>query len=171
MTIGNNGMNEPMRLWTGQVLAEWLDYNGHMTEHRYLQVFGESSDALYARIGIDFENAHSGAYYTLTTHLRHISECKEGTHLWSDTEILSYDEKRLHIYHRLFDGDGKLLATGEHLSIHIRGSKACGAPSHFLKHIANFYAPRANEPWPNGTGSVLKNHLSVSRYNHARLQI
>ncbi|MEI9985593.1 MAG: hypothetical protein WDN69_21835 [Aliidongia sp.] len=28
-----------------EVDAQWVDYNGHMTEHRYLQVFGETTDA------------------------------------------------------------------------------------------------------------------------------
>ncbi len=29
------------------VRPEWIDYNGHMTESRYLQVFGDAMDALY----------------------------------------------------------------------------------------------------------------------------
>ena len=32
------------------VLPEWADYNGHMTEYRYLQVLGDATDALLALI-------------------------------------------------------------------------------------------------------------------------
>ena len=38
----------PLATWHGRVLPEWIDYNGHMTEHRYLQCFGEATDALLA---------------------------------------------------------------------------------------------------------------------------
>ena len=120
--IHNLHANQSLRLWQGTVLQEWLDYNGHMTEHRYLQVFGESSDALYGNLGVDFERAKDGAYYTLETHIRHRAEAKVNTRLWSETELLGYDEKRLHIFHRLNNASGNLLATGEHLSIHVKAS-------------------------------------------------
>ena len=95
--------NRVLQLWRGQVLPEWLDYNGHMTEHRYLQAFGESSDALYGRIGVDFADAVSGAFFTLTTFITHIAECKIGTGLYSETEILGHDPRLLHLFHRLFE--------------------------------------------------------------------
>lgn len=52
-----------LQLWRGEVLPKWLDYNGHMTEHRYLQVFGETSDALYRRLGVAFDSAFEGSYF------------------------------------------------------------------------------------------------------------
>ena len=30
-----------------EVRPEWIDYNGHMTDSRYLQVFGDATDALF----------------------------------------------------------------------------------------------------------------------------
>jgi len=152
-----------MRLWTGEVLPEWLDYNGHMTEHRYLQAFGESSDALYELLGVDFAAAQDGAYFTLVTQIRHLAEGKLGARLWSDTEILGYDDKRLHLYHRLFDGAGRLLATGEHLTIHVRASKACSAPDNKLAKIAALFAPRHRMAVPEGAGSILTRALAHSR--------
>ena len=38
----------PLRLREGGVPEAWIDYNGHMTESRYLQVFGDTTDALLA---------------------------------------------------------------------------------------------------------------------------
>ncbi|RFB87563.1 3-hydroxyacyl-CoA dehydrogenase [Rhizobium leguminosarum bv. trifolii] len=155
---------ERLRLWRGAVLPEWLDYNGHMTEYRYLQVFGESSDALYNQIGVNFQRAAEGAYYTLETHIRHRAEAKVGTDLWSETEILGYDEKRLHIYHTLFDGSGKLLATGEHVSIHVVASLASPASEAKLEKIRGFFnRQKGTLPLPEGTGSVLKAQLRHSR--------
>lgn len=153
----------PIRLWRGVVLSDWLDYNGHMTEHRYLQVFGESSDALYGAVGVDFNRAEEGAYYTMETHIRHRAEAKVDTPLWSETEILGYDEKRLHLYHVLFDSSGKLLATGEHLSIHVRFSSAAPAPDEMMQKIKQLFDLQLPRPLPDGTGSVLKRELTNRR--------
>ena len=152
-----------LQLWRGVVLPEWLDYNGHMTEHRYLQAFGESSDALYERIGVDFARASEGAFFTLETHLRHIAEAKPGTGLFSETEILAHDDKRLHLFHRLFDADGKLLATGEHLSIHVRHGKVAVAAEAMLRRIAEIFTLNANDPVPERVGSVLGRPLAQAR--------
>lgn len=152
-----------LRLWKGTVPSEWLDYNGHMTEHRYLQVFGESSDALYRLIGVDFHNAGDGAFYTLETHIRHLAECRRGADLVSESEILAHDDKRLHLLHRLSDAQGKLLATGEHLSIHVLHGRATSASPAMQRRIAEIFAGAADQPLPEGTGSVLKRPLANTR--------
>ena len=152
-----------LSLWTGQVLTEWADYNCHMTEHRYLQVFGESTDKLLAHIGVDFRQAAEGTYYSLETHIRHLCECRPGTPLRTSTEILGYDEKRLHLYHRLFDSTGQLLATGEHLCIHVAHSKACAANASMLHRISDIFERQRDLPSPERSGLVLTKGLSNRR--------
>ncbi|WP_193393694.1 thioesterase family protein, partial [Rhizobium ecuadorense] len=79
-------------------------YNGHMTEHRYLQVFGDTSDALLRLIGVDLAYVEAGrSYYTVETHIRHLGEAKLGQAIHSTCQILSVDEKRLHVFHTLHD--------------------------------------------------------------------
>ncbi|WP_413875598.1 thioesterase family protein [Albidovulum sp.] len=151
-----------MILWQGQVLPEWLDYNRHMTEHRYLQVFGEASDAVYARIGVDFARAEKGAFYTLETHIRHRAECRLGTALQVETELLAHDDKRLHLFHRLHSGD-RLLATGEHLSIHVAHGQSCPASAQMQAAIAEIFASQRDLPLPEGIGSVLRKPLAFIR--------
>lgn len=150
-------------LWRGEVLPGWLDYNGHMTEFRYLQVFGESSDALYARLGVDFERATEGAFYTLETHIRHIAEVRVGAQVWTETEILGYDEKRMHLFHRFFESGSKLLATGEHLSLHVAYSKACPLNWQMLERVSSIFAGQLQLPLPDRLGSVLRKPLAQSR--------
>lgn len=152
-----------LRLWTGEVLPDWLDYNGHMTEHRYLQVFGESSDAIYGHIGVDFANAGAGAYFTLSTHIWHRAECKVGTSLWSETEILGHDPRFIHLFHRLFDKDGKLLAEGEHLVIHVQNGKSCPAPAKMRETVAEIFEAQRSLPVPEGSGKVLARPLAHNR--------
>ena len=50
---------EPLRLYEGSVPPDWIDYNGHMNESRYLEVFGYATDALLARIGMDQGDARA----------------------------------------------------------------------------------------------------------------
>lgn len=154
---------ETLKLWEGAVLPEWLDYNGHMTEHRYLQAFSDSSDALYAKLGVRFETAIEGSYYTLETHIRHLAETHVGARLRTETEILGYDEKRLHLFHRLFDGAGKLLATAEHLALHVAHSKACAAKSDMIKKVAAIFRSQNGLPVEERLGSVLRQPLQHTR--------
>ena len=61
-----------------------------MTEHRYLQVFGDTSDALLRLIGVDLDYVEAGhSYYTVETHIRHLGEAKLGDALYSTCQILS----------------------------------------------------------------------------------
>jgi acyl-CoA thioester hydrolase/carnitine 3-dehydrogenase len=134
-----------------------------MTEFRYLQVFGDSSDALYAQIGVNFEDAAAGAYFTLETHIRHIAEAKAETALWSESEILAYDEKRLHLFHRLYGDQDQLLGTGEHLSVHVCASKVTPAAPSMIERISEIFESQRHLPVPEGTGSVLKKPLEFTR--------
>ncbi|MET4687618.1 thioesterase family protein [Sinorhizobium fredii] len=152
-----------LKLWEGSVLPEWLDYNGHMTEHRYLHIFSDSSDALYAELGVDFERAAEGAYYTLETHLRHLAETHVGAQLRTETEILGYDDKRLHLFHRLFDAEGKLLATAEHLALHVAHSKGCTASEDMLTKLALIFTNQSGLPIAERLGSVLRQPLRNTR--------
>lgn len=152
-----------LRLWRGSVQPNWLDYNGHMTEHRYLQVFAESSDALYERIGVDTARADEGAYYTLSTFITHLAECKLGTVLQTETEILGYEARFLHLFHRVFDPAGKSLAEGEHLAIHVRHGASGPASEAMLEAIGRLFATQVGHPVPATAGKVLRRALENSR--------
>ena len=57
-----------------------VDYNGHAHESRYLQVFGDASDALLRYIGIDAARLAAGSsYYTVETHLSRLREASAGS--------------------------------------------------------------------------------------------
>src|SRR5712675_227512 len=68
---------EPLRLVETYVRPEWIDYNGHMTDSRYLQVFGDANDALFRYAGVDEGYRRSGrAMYTVETHVSHKAEAR-----------------------------------------------------------------------------------------------
>jgi len=110
------------------VRPEWADYNVHMSDFRYGQVFGDAMDALYRSVGIDNTTRSSGAaFYTVESQVRHLREAKVGERLQVTTQVLRVDDKRLHVFHRLLRStDSTLLATAEqlHLSVDRVAAKA-----------------------------------------------
>jgi carnitine 3-dehydrogenase len=111
-----------------QVRPEWIDYNGHMTDSRYLQVFGDATDALFRSAGVDDAYRRSGrALYTVESHVTHGAEAKALEPLYVLTRILGVDEKRVHLFHGLHRRrDDALVATGEQMYLHVdaRAGKA-----------------------------------------------
>ena len=115
---------KPLQLHQCTVLAEWVDYNGHMTESRYLQVFGDCSDALYRHLGVDSDYLENkGSYYTVETHIMHNQEVAGLQPIYATTQLLDYDEKRLHLFHSLYhQGTNDLLASCEQMMLHVDAS-------------------------------------------------
>ena len=121
---------KPLRLIETCVRPEWVDYNGHMTDSRYLQVFGDATDALFRAVGVDDAYRQSGrALYTVETHVTHSGEARALEPLYVTTQILGLDDKRVHLLHSLFRRrDERLVATGEQLYLHVNSAAAKAAP-------------------------------------------
>ncbi len=147
---------EPLRLIDIKVSPAWVDYNGHMTEFRYLQVFGDTSDALLRLIGVDMDYVEAGhSYYTVETHIRHLGESKLGQEIYSTLQLVSHDEKRLHYFSRIHDAKtGDVLATAEQMMVHVdsKAAKACPAPAHVLAKVKEIADAHASLPVPEGFG-------------------
>ncbi|WP_419906462.1 carnitine 3-dehydrogenase [Hoeflea sp.] len=122
-------ISAPLRLWEATVLPSWIDYNGHMTEYRYLQVFGDTTDALLCLIGADRDYVKAGhSYYTVESHLMHLDEAKLGERLTTTTQILSSDQKRIHLFHTILCGD-RAVATAEQMLLHVNSSEGRACPA------------------------------------------
>src|SRR5450631_1799612 len=121
---------KPLRLIETCVRPEWVDYNGHMTDSRYLQVFGDATDALFRAVGVDDAYRQSGrALYTVESHVTHTAEAAALEPLYVTTQILGLDDKRVHLLHSLFRRrDDRLVATGEQLYLHVNRSAAKASP-------------------------------------------
>src|SRR5215207_5140257 len=108
----------PLRLHAAVVAPEWIDYNGHAHESRYLQVFGDTTDALLRHLGFALDGGD--VYMTVESHLGHLGQARAGERLHVTTQLLGHDSKRLHVYHALYrTQDGALLATAEQLLLHV----------------------------------------------------
>jgi carnitine 3-dehydrogenase len=106
-----------------------------LSDFRYGQLFGDAMDVLYREVGVDDAYRRDGhMFYTVESHVRHLAEAKVGQTLEVSTQILSVDDKRLHVFHRVLrPGIGAgvaptLIATGEQMHVHVDTAAAKAAP-------------------------------------------
>jgi carnitine 3-dehydrogenase len=127
-----------------------------MNESRYLQVFCDGSDALLRYIGADTDYVATGrSYYTAETHIMHLGECKVGTPLTVETQVLSSDEKRLHVLHSIVNTDtDSVVATAEQMFLHVdmKAQKACPADAKVLAKLRPIAEAHAKLPKPDSVG-------------------
>jgi carnitine 3-dehydrogenase len=155
----DDDLTRPLRLHTARVLPEWVDYNGHAHESRYLHVFGDASDAFLRYIGIDAAHlAAGGSYYTVETHLSFLREASAGERLHVTTQVLGFDERRLHLFHELYRSDDDVrLATAEQMFVHVDTAEGRARPAQpkVLARIAKLATAHAALPRPERAGRAI----------------
>ncbi len=148
-------LSRPLALHAATVAPEWVDYNGHAHESRYLQVFGDTTDALLRLIGVDAAYLEgTGSYFTVETHLSHLREATAGDRLAATTQVLGCDEKRLHIFHTLTRGDGEVVATAEQMMLHVSAQTGRAGPAGaaVLARVREVAAVQSALPRPERAG-------------------
>jgi carnitine 3-dehydrogenase len=119
----DGGPPAPLALMSREIPADWLDYNGHVTEARYLDLCADATDALLRYIGVDGAYLdNGGSYYTVETHISHLGQLYAGDRVQAITQVLGWDDKRLHLFHtilRVGAGTDEAVATGEHMLVHV----------------------------------------------------
>ena len=114
--------NQPLDIWTGEVIDEWVDYNGHMSEAFYGVVFAMASDEYLLRMGFDegYRAETGGAFYTVETHICFLEELAPHAPLVVRTTVVGADELRVHLFHELLGGPERVIAaTQESLLLHV----------------------------------------------------
>ena len=157
-------LSRPLALHAARVATDWVDFNNHMTESRYLQVFGDATDALLRFVGADDEYMASGrSFYTVESHVRHLREVAGGEPLTVETRVLGCDEKRVHLFHRMFHEEGRggsedergtELATAEHMLLHVDTAAGRAAPAgpELAARLEEIVAAQAPLGAPDGAG-------------------
>ncbi|OHC50980.1 MAG: carnitine 3-dehydrogenase [Rhodobacteraceae bacterium GWF1_65_7] len=144
----------PLVMAQMQVLPGWIDYNGHMTESRYLFAASETSDAFLRLIGSDMDYVAGGhSYYTAESHILHLGEAKLGDRLQGTLQVLAADEKRLHIFIRIQKG-AEVVASIEQMLLHVdmKAGKTCPAAPQVLAKLQPITAAHAALPRPETAG-------------------
>ena len=152
-----------LRLVETHVRPEWVDYNGHMTDSRYLQVFGDATDALWRSVGVDDAYRASGrALYTVESHVTHSAEAKPLEPLYVLTRVLSVDDKRVRVFNALHrTRDDALVATGEQMYLHVdtRAGKATSMDAAVREKLDKVHASQSGLEPPAQAGR----HIGMPR--------
>ena len=152
-------LTQPLRLYDGVVDPSWVDYNGHMTESRYLHVFAEATDTFLVFIGVDADYLGCGASaYTVETHIRHLREVAGLEPIVVETQVLAADEKRVQLFHAMrHGGDGEMLSTGEQMLVHVdtEVARASAWREPAASRVAAAAAAHSSLPLPEGAGRAV----------------
>lgn len=147
---------KPLHMLDLFVLPAWIDYNGHMTEFRYVQVFSDTCDRLLLMIGMDSEYVASGcSYYTAETHTMQLGEIGVNERIYSTAQVLMADTKRLHVFYRLHaTNDDRVLASTEamYLHVHRESGKVCDASPDIVANAKSIADAHAALPRPEAAG-------------------
>jgi carnitine 3-dehydrogenase len=158
-TLPAGGSNEPMRMLEAVVRPEWVDYNRHMSDFRYGQLFGDAMEPLFRQVGVDQAYRATGRmYYTVENHIRHLGEAKVGEPLYVTAQLLAVDDKRVHIFQRMFRGrDDKLIATADQLYLHVdtAAARAAAADPKVRAKLESILRAQAALPVPAGMGRAV----------------
>ncbi|MFM7272351.1 MAG: carnitine 3-dehydrogenase [Gammaproteobacteria bacterium] len=131
----------------------WTDYNGHMNEAHYLELFSKATDRTMELLGCDADYiASGGSYFTVETHIRHLDEALAGDRVQVSTQLLEGEGKRLHLYSTLRHEDGRVLATAEQLLLHVSLQTRRTAPpgGRLAEGLARAMAAQSLLPRPDG---------------------
>jgi len=146
----------PLRLHRARIPSDWVDYNDHMTESRYVQVMSDATDAFIRYVGVDGDYlARGGAYFTAESHLAFLNQVPAEEMVEVSTLVLGCDEKRLHLYHRLMRLDGDVpLAEAESMLLHVdtQTGHATPAAPEVLRRIGLVADAHAHLPKPARAG-------------------
>jgi carnitine 3-dehydrogenase len=150
------GLLETVPARARRVPPEWVDYNGHVHESRYLQLFADATDSLLSALGVDADYlSNRGSYFTVETHLSHLRQLEAGDVVDVTTQVLDADEKRLHVFHVLLrEGENDPIATAEQMLIHVDTASGRASPSRepVRARVAELSRRHADLPRPERAG-------------------
>ena len=151
----------PLELHREAVLPEWTDYNGHMNVAYYLLAFDHATDAFFDHLdlGQAYRKRTDCSLFTLEAHVSYVKELNEGDPLRFLTQLIAFDEKRLHYFHWMYHArEGYLAATNELLSIHVSLAtrRASAMPRDGLARLERLLAEHGRLPRPRELGRVIQ---------------
>ena len=145
----------------GNVLPEWIDINDHMNVAYYILVFDQGVDKLWDRFGIssDYVGRLNNSTFAVESHVTWQREIALDEPYVVTSQVLAFDEKRLHQFMRMYHADaGYLSATAEWMNLHVDldTRRVAPWPDEILGNISEFAVAQGEQPWPEEAGRTMK---------------
>lgn len=103
------------------VPIDWTDYNGHMNEGRYGQVFSDAADAVMIHVGADPDYIAGGlSFFTGETKIAYLAETHAAEPFRVETWVTQGEGKKLRLFHEMKRAaDDTVLATCDQFLLHV----------------------------------------------------
>lgn len=147
----------PFARYEGEVLPEWIDWNGHLNLAYYVVLFDKGTDVLFEELGLGlaYRRETDRGTFVVETHNRYERELLVGERVRISTQIVATDDKRLHLAHEMFRlKDGLRAATQELLFLHVDlvARRVCPFPPDLRARVDDAAAAHAVLPRPDWVG-------------------
>jgi acyl-CoA thioester hydrolase len=158
----------PPIIWRETVREEWTDYNGHMNLAYYVLIFDHATDALYDSLGIGraYRDRTNCSTFAVESHVTYENELRAGAAVTCRTQLLGFDDKRIHYFHAMHHADeGFLAATTELLAVHVDLSvrRVAPMPEEIRVRLAELQERHRAWPRPKQVGRVIGIRPRTSR--------
>lgn len=155
----------------GVVKPEWIDVNGHMNVAWYVLAFDLGVDALWEEFGITtaYIDASRNSTFAVESHITYQKELLEAQRYTVTSQVLAFDDKRVHQFQRLYHSDtGHLSATAEWMNVHVdlTARRVSQWPQPILDNIGKFSRNQADHELPEefcGRMRVRNPHFDLYR--------
>jgi len=149
--------SSPFAGYQDVVQPEWIDENGHLNMGYYVVVFDRATDAFLDHIGLtrEYKADHEVTTFSLESHVTYLRELHEGDPLRFETQLLAFDAKRIHYFHRMLHAEQRFLAaTNELMSLHVSQATRRAAPlaDSIRERLTRLLALHASLPRPAQAG-------------------
>lgn len=146
---------------TGTVLPEWIDLNGHMNVAYYVLAFDCGVDEMWKQLGItsQYIETEQCSTFAVECHITYQREMRENDPFQITSQILAYDEKRIHQFQRMYHAEGNFLAaTAEWMNLHVDLSsrRVAPFPASILSALQQFTKRQGALPKPLEAGKFMR---------------
>ena len=154
-------ISQPLSLHRDVVKSEWVDEYDHMNLAYYVLVCDEATYEFWNLINDYKPLVERGGmeYAVVETHVNYIREVRLDDPLIVKTQLLGYDEKRLHIFHTLLHAEDNFVsATNEVMALgfnlNLRGIQPFA--DSVQENISQLFAKHELLPRPSNAGRSIR---------------
>ena len=115
-------MSAPLDLHREIIRPEWIDYNGHLNLAYYVLVFDHATDRFFEHLGLGraFRRRERTSTFAAEMHVTYLRELLQGDEVRVTTQLLDFDPKRIHFFHRMHHlKEDYLAATSELIGLYM----------------------------------------------------
>lgn len=142
-------------------MPEWIDINGHMNVAYYVLAFDFAVDALWMDFGLTNEHilSNNSSTFAAESHVMYRRELLLDDPYIVTTQVLAYDEKRIHQFQRMYHAEqGFLAATAEWMNLHVDMStrRVAPWPRVIMQAIERVVSMQGVWPYPDDAGRRMR---------------